>query len=252
MISLNKLSKGMLRDGAYYALNERIKESNEYRKELDLSEIIGVDFPSNQYMRNQMPKNQVVMHHTVSGPGVRGDISWWLSTAARIATSIIVARDGKIYQCFSSKYWAHHLGVKASNNKTLNKGSIGIEIDSWGGLVKSKLGDWHPAKWDKIKKKFVADTRVKPITKIVEFPDKYRGFYAFEKYTNKQIEAVLQLLIYWGKKYDIPLDYNENMWDVSNDALSGKSGVWTHVSFRKDKSDCYPDERLIKMLKSLK
>ena len=119
-------------------------------------------------------------------------------------------------------------------------------------MVKSDVGDWHPAKWDDNLKKFVPNLAVKPIKNVVEFSDGYRGFKAFERYTSKQIEAVLQLLIYWGERYNIPLDYNDDMWEINDKALNGKPGIWTHVSFRKDKSDCYPDDRLIKMLKSVK
>lgn len=251
MISRNKISGGLLKDSKYYALNERIEESNTFRKELNLKEIIGVDFPPSQYYRQQTKKNQIVLHHTVSGIGSLSDVNWWKSRSSRIGTAIIIGRDGRIYQCFSSKFFAYHLGLHTSNNKTLNKGSIGIEIDSWGGLVKSNKGNWHPAKWDKNKKKFVPNLRVKAIKNVIEFPNGFRGFKAFEKYTSKQIESVRELLVYWNKKYDIPLNYNSTMWDISKDALNGKSGVWTHVSYRKDKSDCYPDTRLIKMLKSL-
>ena len=42
------------------------------------------------------------------------------------------------------------------------------------------------------------------------------------------------------------------MWEVSQDALCGKPGIYTHVSFRKDKSDCHPQKELIQMLKELK
>jgi len=73
----------------------------------------------------------------------------------------------------------------------------------------------------------------------------------FEKYTDKQILAVRQLLVYWKSRYGIPLTYNDAMWDVNNDALNGKGGVWTHVSYRSDKSDCHPQPELIAMLKSL-
>jgi hypothetical protein len=41
------------------------------------------------------------------------------------------------------------------------------------------------------------------------------------------------------------------MWDLSNDALAGKKGVYTHVSFRTDKSDMHPQPELIEMLKNL-
>ena len=62
----------------------------------------------------------------------------------------------------------------------------------------------------------------------------------------------MRLIIYLSNKYNIPLDYNENMWNVSHDALAGKSGIWTHVSYRQDKSDCHPQEELINALKKLK
>jgi len=210
-----------------------------------------VDFPVNQYYRERQIKNQIVLHHTVSGQGVDGDISWWRSTVERIATAIIIGWDGKIYQCFNSKYWGHHLGIHASNNRKLNEQSIGIEIDSWGGLVR-RGKQWYPAKWDAKLNRNVANTKAKPIENVQLYPDGYRGFYGFEKYTDEQIEAVRQLLVFFCEKYDIPLDYDSTMFNISEKALSGKSGIWSHTSFRTDKSDIHPQPELIEMLKSLK
>jgi len=217
---------------------------------LNLKEIILVDFPNNQYYREESKKTQLVLHHTVSGQGVDGDISWWRKTADRIATAIIIGWDGKIYQCFSSKYWGHHLGISAKNNTQLNMESIGIEIDAWGGLIRYNR-QWYPAKWDAKLKQNVANTNVKPIQNVQTYPEGYRGFYGFEKYSDAQIESVRKLLQYWGERYNIPLDYNPTMWDVSKDALNGKAGVWSHTSFRSGKSDCHPQPELINMLKSL-
>jgi len=39
------------------------------------------------------------------------------------------------------------------------------------------------------------------------------------------------------------------MWNLNNSALEGTPGIWTHVSFRPDKSDCHPQLSLIKLLK---
>ena len=52
---------------------------------------------------------------------------------------------------------------------------------------------------------------------------------------------------------DIIFHYNEEMWDLSERALNGDKGVWTHVSFRKpsDKQDCHPDPNLISMLRTI-
>lgn len=237
-------------DSEKKAEKEKVAESKVLAK-LNLNDIIGVDFPDDQYIREQTDKKQIVIHHTVSGQGVNGDIAWWRSTADRVGTAIIVGWDGKIYQCFSSKYWAYHLGLKTANNKKLNEESIGIEIDAWGGLVRTNR-QWYPAKWDKDLKKFVANTSIAPIQNVQVYEEGFKGFYGFEKYTDAQIEAVRQLLVFWNDKYKIPLDYNEDMWGVSKKALGGQTGVWTHVSFRKDKSDCHPQPELIEMLKSLK
>lgn len=262
MPSLNQISFGLLKDTESYA---KIQKENEgiALLELNLNDIITVDFPENQYHKKQTQKKQIVLHHTVSGQGTEGDIAYWRSTVERVGTAIIVGWDGKIYQCFSTIYWAHHLGVTdewlkekgftdySVRNEILNKASIGIEIDAWGGLMKYQ-GQWYPAYWDVKLKKNVPNIKVKPIANVQEYPNGFRGFYGFEKYTKEQIEAVRQLIVFWNKKYGIPLDYNENMWDISMDALNGKTGIWTHTSFRSDKSDCHPQPELINMLKSLK
>ena len=250
MFGRNRFSMGLLNDSMSFAKIEKDKENVELAK-LNLSDIIQVDFPDDQYYRQQTTKKQIVLHHTVSGQGVNGDIAWWRSTAAHVATAILVDYKGKIYQCFSSKYWGHHLGVHASNNVALNKAALGIEIDSWGGLVRSNRL-WYPAKWDNVLKRSVANTSIAPIKNVQVYPNAFRGFYGFEKYTDEQIESVRQLLVFWGEKYDIPLNYNSTMFEISHEALSGKSGIWSHTSFRSDKSDIHPDDGLVKMLKALK
>lgn len=241
---------GFFNDSIRQANIQKNIETVEFLK-LNLNDIIQVEFPDNQYMREQTNKKQIVLHHTVSGQGVDGDIAWWRQTVERIGTAVIVGWDGKIYQCFSTKYWAHHLGTHAANNKALNMASIGVEIDAWGGLMELD-GKWYPAKWDDKLKKNVPNTRVMPIQNVQKYPNKYRGFYGYERYTDAQIESVRKLLVYWGERYGIPLDYNDDMWSVSNKAMSGTPGIWTHVSFRNDKSDCHPQAELIEMLKSLR
>ncbi|MFW6226355.1 MAG: peptidase C14 caspase catalytic subunit P20, partial [bacterium] len=87
---------------------------------------------------------------------------------------------------------------------------------------------------------------------VVHYPNGYRGYYYYEKYTDDQIKTTGELLLYWNKTYDIPLDYNDNMWEVNDDALGGKRGIWSHTSYRNDKSDVHPQPELIEMLKTLK
>ena len=254
MISNSKLTFGLIDDSQKQSIGFKNAEKSIFLNRLNLSEIIQVDFPENQYIKEQTAKTQIALHHTVSGQGVDGDINWWRQTVDRIATALIIGWDGKIYQCFASQYWGHHLGLKSSNNVRLNKSSIGIEIDSWGGLIKFK-DQWYPTVYSNTLKKNIANTKVNPIPKqnVQEYPKGYMGFYGYEKYTLAQIESVRKLLIFFNEKYKIPLDYNEKMWDLNPDALAGKPGIWTHVSYRGNtKSDSHPQPELIDMLKSLK
>ena len=223
-------------------------------KKLDLKKIVQADFPEHQYYPQEQKKNQIVLHHTASGRGVSGDIAWWKSDAIHVATCVLIAHDGTIVQCFSSKFWAHHLGVKSAflkskgfsdyynRNILLNQKSVAIEVDNWGGLTQATKTD---GAWYSYTGKIIADKDV------VIYDTPFRGYKGFERYTDAQIESVRQLLVFWRDRYDISLAYNDDMWDISQRALSGENGVWTHCSFRPDKSDIHPQKEMIEMLKSL-
>ena len=62
---------------------------------------------------------------------------------------------------------------------------------------------------------------------------------------------MLKLVNYLCDKFNIEKTYNTSMWDISKDALGGKPGIWTHVSYRADKSDCMPQPELINSLQTL-
>ena len=241
-------------------------------KPINVSLIEPIDFPTNKYYPIEYNKSIVVLHHTVSGPGIRGDVEHWLSLADRIATCIIIDDKGIANQCFSSKYWAHHLGVKSTflkaegfadwttRNVELNRASIAIEIDNWGGLI---LGDGSAKQFGLKEDK--TPNMIKTVTgkyyaaygnavtcQVQEYAQPFRGYKYFEKYSEAQIQTVGELLLLWNIKYGIPLDYHEDMWDISKKGLSGAPGIWTHDTFRTDKSDCHPQPELIEMLKTLK
>lgn len=209
------------------------------KKELSDRITLIKDFPENQYFKQVFPKRQIVLHHTASGPGTAGDINWWKQTPERVATCVIVARDGIIHQLFSSKYWAYHLGLSTSNNLEIAHQSIGIETDSWGQLA-FKNGKYYSYTGAEV-----------PKQDVIEYPNLYRGHRYYERYTSQQIESIRLLLEYWCEIYQIPANYIVSMWDVSKQALSGTPGIWSHTSFRKDKNDVHPQPDLIEMLKSL-
>jgi N-acetyl-anhydromuramyl-L-alanine amidase AmpD len=205
---------------------------------LDISKIVQARLKPNQFFAQRFDKKQIVLHHTVSGAKAENVQADWNRTPARIGTAFIIDGDGDIYQCFSSAEWCHHLGCKTKNNTLLNQQSIGIEICAWGGIT------------EKSGKFYNAYNREVPANEVVKLPKKWRGYDYFHKYNDKQIEATRQLLVYLCDTYKIPKTYQEDMWDVSKKALRGDAGVWTHVSFRKDKSDLFPQEEMIKMLKT--
>ena len=214
-----------------------------------LKKIVQLKFPQDQYLRNKYDKTQIVLHHTVSGDNAKAIARYWASKPNRVATCIIISRDGTPYQLFSSRYWGGHIGCRLQHfadmeisYTNLNKTSIGVELNSWGGLkdIDGQMTTCYGNTIDAVN------------DGVVELEEPYRGYKFFQGYTDAQVQTLKELLIYWNDVYGIPLDYQENMWEFNKDALSGKPGIWSHTSFRPDKSDLFPDENIIKMLKNLK
>lgn len=204
-----------------------------------LNKIKSFSFPEDQYYKQATEKKQICLHHTVSGGKAENVFISWTHTPERVATPIVIGQDGTIVQGYGCIYWAHHLGLRTVNNTILNKGCIGIELCSWGGLTFDGT-NYLNAYGDKVE-----------ATEVFEIPNKFRGYRFFHKYTNAQIASLKELLLFLCDKYNITKKYNEDMWDISPKALRGDEGIFTHVSYRADKSDCFPQPELIEMLKSL-
>lgn len=218
---------------------------------LDLNKIKWYPAPQKEYHQEIFNKKQITLHHTASGGNSKGDMDYLNGDAqGAVNTAFFLDRDGTWWQAFSSKYWSAHLGVpqstfvkfKVDNNvKNLHQHSIAIEIDSWGYLTKK--GDKYYS---------YAGVEVKP-ENVIYYKDGFLGQDYYEKYTNAQISALQDMLVYLCNTYNISKEYNCNMWEVSADALSGKNGIWTHISYRESgKWDCHPQPELITMLESLK
>jgi hypothetical protein len=214
--------------------------------------LVQVDFPTTQYLREEHPKRQIYLHHTAGNSSGANVFKWWASNPERVATCVAIAGpgsadgDGKIVQGFGSKYWAYHLGVKRNvfdafgvPFTNLDKNSIGIEICNWGQL--SYTGGKF---YNYVGGEVSAD-------QVIKLDVPYKRHIYFHNYSDAQIQSVKDLLLLWKDRYGIPLTYKEDIWTVTQRALRGEAGVFTHNSVRTDKVDVYPHPKLIAMLKSL-
>ena len=223
---------------------------------LDVRKINQVPLRESQYIKESTKKLQIVLHHTAGNSSGVGTIKMWDNDdRGRIATCVTISGkglskdtyDGEICQAFASKYWAYHLGIKPdvfrANGlpyRSLDPIAIGIEICNWGPLT-NKNGKYY---------NYV--DRLVPADQVCELAVPYKGHKYYHRYTDAQIQSVKELLVYWKNLWNIPIEYKEeDMWKVSKNALSAVPGVYSHNSYRKDKSDIYPCPRMIEMLKSL-
>jgi len=213
---------------------------------LDISKIVQHRLKPGQFMDAKHEKKQIYLHHTAGGPDAVSVAKYFDTKPERVATAFIIGANGTIVQCFSSKDWAYHLGLKESIFKankvpyiSLDPISIGIEVCNWGPLT-FKNNKYYNYVGGEVNASYVT-TLEKP----------YKGYKHWFTYTDAQIESLRQLVEYLCETYDIPKDYNESIWDIDIDALKGNKGIFTHNSVRKDKSDMYPCPRVIQMLKNL-
>lgn len=221
---------------------------------MDLSKIKQVQLSTSQFLQEETKKKQIVLHHTAGSSSAPNTIKMWdADDRGRIATCIVISGlgvnsvDGEICQAFSSKYWAYHLGIKGEVFKAygvphqiLDKIAIGIEICNWGPLTLKENKFYNY-----VDREVLSD-------QVCALDRPYKGHIYYHKYTNAQIQSVKELLQYWRLVHGIDLTYDYNqMFTVNKKALLGENGLYSHNSYRKDKSDIYPCPRMIEMLKSL-
>lgn len=199
-----------------------------------------------QWISEKVDKKQIVLHHSVSSSS-DSIVNGWNANKDRVGTSYSIDKDGTINQHFPDDEWAYHLYVNAAGNRVdrkykrrdeiLNKESIGIELVSLGGLT-YKNGEWYSVY-----------NKVVPIKDVYVLEEKYRGFKAFEKYTDEQIVSLKKLILQLSTKYNIPI--TKFTFNLSNEALSSVPGLYTHVNYRSDKSDLFDYPPLTSMLNGL-
>lgn len=187
-----------------------------------------------QYLRQETPKRQIVLHFTAGGTA-RGAFDTWVADPRTVATAYIVGTDGLIYETFDPKYWAFALGVKGSAARPAEQAAIQIEIVGWGPLKLrgDMLCSW-PADWSK--RYCTLDETHRYVKQT------FRGIHYFSSYPDAQIAAVTALVGYLCRRFQIPaVVAPPSMRGVANVAQAAAfRGIVAHENYRQDKWDVGP------------
>lgn len=207
-----------------------------------------------------LPNEYAFLHHTAGWDNPFQVIdNWGRDDRGRVATEFVVGGqnvatgdsqyDGVLLQAFPEGAFAGHIGRDKKGkwpNRRVRKNSTGIEICSFGGLDNGKTytgGSVHPSQ-------------------IITLDKPFRGFTQFHRYSDKQIEAARKWILMVAERDGIDYRIGLRQWiiqgdkdpfEFKQDAFEGKvKGLLTHTNVRREKSDCYPDPRLIEMIRELK
>ena len=166
---------------------------------LDISKIVQHRLKPGQFIEVKYDKKQIYLHHTAGGPDAVSVARYFDTKPEKVATAFIIGANGTIVQCFSSKDWAYHLGLKESIFKankvpylSLDPISIGIEVCNWGPLT-FKNNKYYNYVGGEVNASHVT-TLEKP----------YKGYKHWFTYTDAQIESLRQLVEYLCETYNIP------------------------------------------------
>lgn len=209
--------------------------------------------PAGEYKREKTKKEWVFLHHTAGWENPIKTIDAWANdTRGAIATEFVLGgqnirtcdktHDGVMVQAFPTGHYAWHLGT--GSNK-LHSCSVGLEVCNFGQLKDGKT--------------YVGT--VAHQAQIVKLPKPFRGHQFWHKYSDSQITAIKDWLLFIADRDDIDIrkglvelihKKGADAFDHFDLSLVEKTrGLWTHTNVRKDKVDMFPQPELIDMLISL-
>lgn len=214
--------------------------------------------PEDEYVKSPTKKEYLFLHHTAGWNNPYRVVDMWATdTAGRIGTQYIIgginpktgddSYDGVILKCFEDDYYAWHLG---NVDRYMHKHSIGIELCNFGWLIK-KNGNFYT----------YANTIVDP-DQVVDLGFTFRGYRYWQRYSDKQIQMLRDLIMYITDKHGISTHSGlqqrlqhmapNTALEYYDEAFHGEvKGILSHTSVRKDKFDIFPQENLVDMLLSL-
>ena len=226
----------------------------------------------NEYFKTNQRKTAIFLHHTAGWNNPYEVVNAWERDArGPVGTAYVVGGynpqtnddryDGEIVECFNPLTgYAWHLGI---GNTPLHRNSIGIEMCNFGWVVKDSLSKFRTYPINN-KPGYVVDP-----TNVVHLSKPFRGYQDYLKYSDAQLVSIRSLLIELGNKtgIDITLGLQKRLKNLKDpwkafdyDPTIGDSstGLYLHSNVSKpnkwgnyEKWDCWPQDELIQMIKSL-
>lgn len=178
------------------------------------------------YYREARAKERIVVHFTAGY--LKGDMAALTRKDNHVSVPFVVARDGSVYQLFSSKYWSYHLGKGAQGgNEAMSGSSVAIELSNVAYLREKdgNLVDPYGSPYCT-----PADTEA-----YVTLPKAYRGYTRFATFTDAQYVSLINLLRYLSATYSIPPAFlpEPQRYDVYPSVAQFR-GVTTHVNYQPE------------------
>ena len=231
-------------------LNTDNAENIEVSKALEIKKHY---MPVGTYFPGPVKKQWIFLHHTAGweNPYQVADM-WARDNRGNVATEFILGGqsvrnsntkfDGELIQCFPEGGYGWHTGT---GNSVMHRNSVGIEVCCMGQIVNGKTYVGTPA----------------DPNQIVKLAKPFRGFQFWHKYSDAQITALKQWILFVAERYDIDptvglVEYikakGADGFDVLDLARANSTpGMYSHTNVLRGKVDMFPQQELIDMLLSL-
>jgi N-acetyl-anhydromuramyl-L-alanine amidase AmpD len=210
--------------------------------------------PEGQYIKANVKKQWIFLHHTAGWQNPYGTINGWArDDRGMVATEFVIGGqsiygndnrfDGEVVQAFPEGGYGWHLGI---GRTAMHMNSVGIEVCNFGNLKDGKTyvnGIVVPEQQVKLKQKF-------------------KGADVYHRYSDKQIDSLKQLILYIAKRDNI--DPRKGIYELikskgvfpafeMTDAkyCSMNPGMYTHVNVFAGKCDMFPQDEVVDMIMSL-
>lgn len=224
--------------------------------------------PPTEYYPGKTKKEWLFLHHTAGGhnPYFVADM-WAKDDRGKVGTEFILGGreclgrddrfDGLLVQCFPAGGYGWHLGT---GNNPMHTNSVGIEVCNYGYVTKGGYtwnGKWVAKNPDNFYN-YVGGV----VNHITELAQPFRGFKFWHRYSDKQISALKDFILFIANRDGIDVrkglielikkEGEFKAFDKMDVAMcTNTKGMWSHTNVLRGKVDMFPQAELVQMLLSI-